>query len=596
MAAGGGGRADDDGEPNPYLPPAAGGPGGGPGPSGPANAFWAVPSASDPTAPLPPDASPSPAPPAGTDPPPVVLPPVAPRPPSQTPSPAPQSPPAHPFTQVSRSPSRRRLVVGIVALAAAVLYGLNALVGSIGELFDSPTDPRGPASTGAPASPGGTSTADPTGPTASPSTADGELPIAWQVDPASIVAGADLVYSWDGQVDSSQIAVTPDAWIVGLGANYSTLEHVAGLDPRSGGTLWTHEIGHGACAHDVVDAVLACLTTSSAVPEDGVAAEPYVLARIDVATGEVTEVPTTLTSVWSLHHRPEGLLVLGVTEPNAPHASLSLLAADGSVKWTTDVGEVAGAELMFSDVLSGSGDKPDPNRTMERVRWRDLDGGTALLWSQPGAMLVDLATGPVGDVIDCNRATPARDALYCMSYDKPGDTSVTSVHRYDLTGSLQWSTPGVRLAYPSDSSPARPAFLRDRELIGLDLATGAPGELLHSFATPGAQVWTGNVAEPSGYGDASRAVVIGEDDAAVGLLEGADQVAWTVPVSEEAYVWDVLLLDGVTVLHLSDAAVGLDPVTGAELWRFAGVETDSVAAGDAIAEAGYRGITRRDVP
>lgn len=470
----------------------------------------------------------------------------------------------------------RRLVFPLVALG--LILGLG-LVGSVVNQSMRPDD---------------SGTADPTGgPTSSSAT---ELPFTWVVEPSAIVAGTELVYTWDGQVGSSQMAVSPQAWMVGLGADYETLQHIAGLDPETGETLWTYEVGQGACGQDVIDGQLACLATSSSVAESGIAAQPYRLVLIDVATGEVRESPTAITSVRSLSYRPEGLLVLGVTEPAAPHAAISLVSAlDGSSLWTSDIGTIAGAELMFSDFLSGSGDKPSRTREMERVRWRELGDGSALLWSQPGALIIDLASGPVGSVIDCARATPTEDALYCMTYDDPNDNTVTSVHRYDRQGVQQWSTPGLRLAFPSDSTPGRPVALVGRDVVGLDLATGTPGAVLYSFATPGAQAWTGNIAEPDVYGNASNAVVIGEDDAALSMVEGEDRIAWTVPLSD-AYVWDVLYFEGVTVLNLSDSAVGVDPVTGAELWRYEGISDDSHVAGRAIAETSYLGVSRRELP
>lgn len=413
-----------------------------------------------------------------------------------------------------------------------------------------------------------------------PSTPTPDMEVAWlssahDLDPG-LLADAEMRLGVDGSFTGVNFVPGQDVWIVVLSPSAGKSEQVVGVDPTDGHARWNRELPGVLCGDKVLDGALVCLSGE---------AGSWTGHVIDVATGEdLTTWPTTLDSALSVHLTPERLVVVGEAAP-APHARLTLLALDGTVRWSLDIGELQNAELLFGTFLADDfSGQNDPEATMERLRWRDLDEGRVLLWSTPGVALIDPTTGDVV-VHECRRATPVGEAYFCGTD--------AGIERHDLTGAVAWTTPGLDLAFPPDTSNGRPAALSaDHQLYAVDWRTGVQGQNLHRFR-PTANSFTGTVLAPGAAGDDDHLFVVG-DDAVVALAPGSDEVAWTYVLDE--YANAVAVVGDMAVLD-SWPAIGLDLATGEELWRRSiGPGIYQVAVDDSLVSIGFDGIALLVLP
>src|SRR5699024_757290 len=180
-----------------------------------------------------------------------------------------------------------------------------------------------------------------------------------------------------------------------------------------------------------------------------------------------------------------------------------------------------------------------------------------LLWSTPGAALIDPATGAI-TASQCRRATAAGDHYYCATDE--------GIARRDLDGTVEWTLPDLDLVTPPETTPARPLAVAEQDrLVAVDWEAGTEHGALHRFRLSGG----GFVAGPipvAGGGDAEHTVAWA-GDALLGIEPQDDAVAWTMTLDDDdlPFISDVLAVDG-TLVTDSYPTTGLDPATGEVLW------------------------------
>ena len=377
-----------------------------------------------------------------------------------------------------------------------------------------------------------------------------ELAEDWVLTPAE-AAGADDVLEFDTSPDGAftgpRVISGEDRWAMLTEAGESTPEQIVGIDPASGAVAWRHEAPQGLCGDEIVGGVLACLV------HDG----GWSGLVVDVATGEAQQWDAPdVDSALVVHLTTEGLLVVGDPTPRAPHTMVTLLSLEGEVSWQVDLADIPAAKMLFTDFLQTDVDgQSDGEQIMERPRWRDLDDGRVLLWSTPGAALIDSASGEIS-VSQCRRATAAGDHYFCATDE--------GVVRHGLDGSVQWTLPGLDLAAPPETTPARPLAVADQtELVGVDWADGTEGQVQHRFTLSGGGFVAGTIPVLSG-GSPEHTVAWGEN-ALVGLEPETDQLLWTMDLTDAPHISEVYAVDGILVTD-SYPLLGLDPATGEQLW------------------------------
>ncbi|CAM3566310.1 PQQ-binding-like beta-propeller repeat protein [Occultella aeris] len=423
-------------------------------------------------------------------------------------------------------------------------------------------------------------------PTPDPPATTDHLTETWLATPQDLSpgVGADtqLGIGVDGAFTGPSFIGGESAWIVTLDDAGSAPFAVVGLDPATGAPLWEHDLPGVLCGDAELDGVIMC------VSRDGGAWQGHV---IDAATGEIRlSWATGLTSAATVHHTAAGLIVVGDNEPQAPHARISLLTREGATAWSVDLADVPGGESLFSDFLAsdlGNSDPDDVEATLERPRWRQLDGGLIMLWSTPGAAIIDPATGTVF-AHECRRATVAGSAYYCVT-----DAGIT---RHDLDGKVVWTLPGLTLTHPSDISPGRPVAYDESNyaIVGVDWDTGT---VTHTVATlaPSSGGFVPGVSPLSSSGSPEYLVVAG-GASMIALAPDADTLAWTWEPEDGGYIGDVYVVGDLLVLDGFEQ-VGFDPVTGDELWT-ARVDTGIYrqVVDDRVATIGFEGIALLELP
>lgn len=374
----------------------------------------------------------------------------------------------------------------------------------------------------------------------------------WLLTPAE-AAGADDVTEFntspDGAFTGPVVIAGEEVWAVLTEAGTSTPEQIVGIDPATGQVRWRHAAPGGVCGDEVVAGLVGCLV------HDG----GWSGLVVDVTTGEAHRWQAPgVESVRLVHLAAEGLLVVGDLAPAAPHTMVTLLAPDGEQRWQVDLADVPGAKVLFTTFLQGDVDgQSDTELMMERPRWRDLDEGRVLLWSTPGAALIEPASGDIS-VSQCRRATAAGDHYFCATDE--------GIVRHGLDGAVRWTLPGLDLVSPPETTPARPLAVVDQErLVAVDWQTGTQHGPLHRFRRSGAGFLPGRL--PVMSGGSTEHTVAWADDAVVGLDPQTDAVAWTLDLDDDElpYLSDVFAVDG-TLVTDSSPAIGLDPATGQVLW------------------------------
>lgn len=380
-----------------------------------------------------------------------------------------------------------------------------------------------------------------------------QVEASWVVTPADLTPLAatwELELNIDGAFTGAAFVDAGDVLVVGFGPRDAGAQALAGLDATDGTLLWSRELADVLCGDQVFDGALACVAR-----ED----DSWRYRSIDPRTGDdLATAEVGIADVQTVHAGPDALVVVGPASP-APHADVAAFAPDGTQLWKVDAGTVDGAELLFDDLLASEIGGDPGSVTMERPRWRDLDGGLMMLWSTPGVAIIDPTAGFVV-VHECLRATPAHDRYFCQ--DDAG------INRRDLAGEIVWSTPDLDLVYVDDTSDARPMAVNDAfEVIPLDWETGeviAPA--IHRF-TPRPNGFTGSIMGPSAGGDAQAQYLVQDGDVVVRISDDVDAVDWVFYGDEDtSYIDGVHTLDGVAVLD-SYTLIGLDDSSGDELWR-----------------------------
>ncbi|WP_022919601.1 PQQ-binding-like beta-propeller repeat protein [Ruania albidiflava] len=380
----------------------------------------------------------------------------------------------------------------------------------------------------------------------------GTLTEDWLLTPAE-AAGADDVSEYntspDGAFTGPALITGENVWAMLTKPGTSTPEQVVGIDPANGEVLWRHDVPGGMCGDEIVAGQLACLA------RDG----GWSGLVVDVATGEAHRWEAVgVDSVMLVHLTAEGLLVVGDLAPVAPHTMVTMLALDGEQRWQVDLADVPGAKVLFTTFLQGDVDgQSDTELMMERPRWRDLEEGKVLLWSTPGAALIDPATGDI-TASQCRRATAAGDHYFCATDE--------GIVRRALDGTVEWTLPDLDLVTPPENTPARPLAVAEQDrLVAVDWAAGTEHGALHRFRLSGGGFVAGSIPVASG-GDTEHTAVWA-DDALLALEAEHDAVAWTMNLDDDElpFVSDVFAVDG-TLVTDSYPAMGLDPATGEVLW------------------------------
>ncbi|WP_222848000.1 PQQ-binding-like beta-propeller repeat protein [Ruania zhangjianzhongii] len=428
---------------------------------------------------------------------------------------------------------------------------------------------------------GGSDEADP--PTAPTATEDPTPDLAedWLLTPAE-AAGADDVLEFntspDGAFTGPRVIAGEDRWAMLTEAGESTPEQIVGIDPGMGEVTWRHDAPGGLCGDEIVDGVLACLINDGG----------WSGLVVDVATGEAQQWHAPdVDSALVVHLTSEGLLVVGDLAPRAPHTMVTLLAVDGDVRWQVDLADIPAAKTLFTDFLQTDVDgQSEGEAIMERPRWRDLDDGRVLLWSSPGAALIDPASGEIS-ASECRRATAAGDHYFCATDE--------GVVRHELDGSVEWTMPDLDLLSPPDTTPARPLAVADQtQLVGADWTDGTEGQVQYRFSlTSGGFV---NGAIPLRSGGTPEHTVVWAENAMVGLSPEADEVLWTMDLADAPHLSEVFAVDG-TLVTDSHPVLGLDPATGEQLWTGRTEHGFAVeVVGDRLVSVGYDAIAPLALP
>jgi len=378
-----------------------------------------------------------------------------------------------------------------------------------------------------------------------------QIETSWQIAPAdldnSMPDETIFLPNLDGSFDSEYVLQGEAAWVVAADSEDDYPRQIFGLDPGTGDALWQAELP-AYCGRAIIDDELVCLARDDA--------DEWQLVILDVTTGdEVGRHPTEVSSVRAVHRSEAGLLVVGDPDP-VPHAMVTMLALDGTTSWSVDLGALDDAGQLFGDFLARdfSGDE-EPEATMERLRWRELDEGRVLLFSTPGVALIDTEAGDVL-VHQCLRATPAQEAYFCA-----GDGGIT---RHDLDGQVEWTLADMTLASPTSTSPGRPvALTEDHQWFAVDWETGERGEPLAQFEPRNASTGLPPLP-PTVLGDAEHTFVR-DDQVLIALEPGSDQIAWQMDL-DERHVDEVITLQDMAVLD-SYPHLALDVRTGEELWE-----------------------------
>ena len=391
-------------------------------------------------------------------------------------------------------------------------------------------------------------------PTEEPTT---DLAVDWVLTPAE-AAGADDVEEFntspDGAFTGPRVIAGTEQWAMLTESGEDTAEQVVGIDPGTGGVSWRHDVPDGLCGDAIVEGMLACLShDGTGSPREG----GWSGLVVDVATGEAQqwEAPD-VESALVVHLTADGLLVVGDVAPHAPHAMVTLLSLDGEVRWQVDLADIPAAEELFTDFVQTDVEgRSEGEQIMERPRWRDLDDGRVLLWSSPGAALIEPASGEI-TASACRRATAAGDHYFCATDD--------GVVRHGLDGSVEWTMPDLDLVSPPESTPARPLAVADQtQLMSADWTDGTEGQVQYRFRLSGGGFVSGTIPLRSG-GSPEHTVAWG-GDAMVGLEPEADQMLWSFDLTDAGPVSDVFAVDDILVTD-SYPILGLDPATGEQLW------------------------------
>lgn len=467
------------------------------------------------------------------------------------------APPSGRGGKVRTAKSRRNRVIGVIA---GIYVSLNLLVQCVSAILpDSSSSSPGPAPP--------------------PQTEDIEA--TWITTPTDLdpelSTEARFWPSLDGGFDSRYIVDAGPIWVVGTEGTGDRPFQLFGLNTANGTESWNVELPAGQCGHTVIEETLAC------VRQDG---DIWSLVLLDVTTGEeISAIETDLDSVRAVHRTELGLLVIGDADP-APHAQLTLIQPDGEAAWSLDVADLDGAEQLFDDFLSRdfSGDE-QPEESMERLRWRDLDDGMVLLWSTPGVALIDPDSGTVL-VHRCLRATTIGQAYFCL-----GDEGIT---RHDLSGEVLWTLPDMELATPQRTSDARPlALTEDYQFVAVDWETGEVGAHLADLQPRGGG-FSNTTLPPAAIGTAEHTFIT-DDETLIALEPDSDAIAWQIDLGDR-YARDVTVLDDVAVFD-DYPNWAVEAASGAELWeRRIRVGIYVVAIGEHLAATGLDEIAMLEMP
>ncbi|WP_235019908.1 PQQ-binding-like beta-propeller repeat protein [Ruania rhizosphaerae] len=409
------------------------------------------------------------------------------------------------------------------------------------------------------------------------STTPPQLDTAWVITPSE-AAGTDAVGEFilgtDNAFTGPPFITTDEAWVALAGPEDARRASVVlGIDPQTGTTMWQHDLPSGLCGAEAVNGAVGCVYRS----DDG-----WAVLVIDAATGEITgEGPATaIASVRTVSFSETGLLIVG----EGRRIALTMVGPDGSLIWQEKFADIAGSERLFDTFLQeqmNGEDNAEP--AMERPRWRALTGPHVLLWSTPGAAVINTETG---DVLahECRRATASEDHYYCATDD--------GIVRHELDGSPSWTLPHLDLVSPPDTTPARPVAVdAQNKVVAVDWdSPQAQGPVIalelraDDFRLP-----------PLAGGTPEHYTVQGENTL-VALETTSDTIRWQLDISPYSGS-DVLAVGDLLVID-SSPMLGVDANTGEVLWErttFIGLYLH-VIEDETLATLGFDELARFELP
>lgn len=453
-----------------------------------------------------------------------------------------------------RMGTRRRTgrALGAVATAAVVLLAGCSTTGGSG-------------ATGEPTSP--SSSSEPSAsPTAPPSLAAPPSVATWSVSTAAFGDGLNFD-EWSDEFTVDLVLTLPDVWVVGLAEKpVRMLSALVGLDPATGAELWRQDVSTGLCSQHMVDGRIACLTSAQGTDDQNGLLGPLELVSIDASTGEAVRASSSVRDPIRIFPTAPGVLVVTPSQErvpgegdSAPGARLSLLDWSSAHEvWGVELALLPQGELLFAH--NGGED------LMQVVPgWAEVSG-TVVLGSTlaDGVLLVDPAAGPI-TVTACEHHVVFQDSLFCQVTNRK--TKKTAVLRRDLAGVALWAADDLALPLATVPQGTQPVALRGTRVVDVDWETGSVGAEVLDLGDPADRQFSRGLGI-AGLGGADPTFVH-NDDETVAAFNGDGSLAWTKQGMPNS-VRELATQGDLVVLADHDGLVmGLDRLTGAELWRMA---------------------------
>ena len=398
------------------------------------------------------------------------------------------------------------------------------------------------------------------------------LPTVWSLDARTVAPDRSSHYFSDG-IDGTAgtaIVATDDRWIALLvGRDTTDGEEPAALlaiTPDSGEVAWTLDLPGAICSDRTdEDGSLPCLTGTG---------DDWELSRVDLTGGTVTEsVPVDITEPRQVHLADDGLLVVSESAPGV-HSQLSLLAADGASRWSADLLQLVGGEVLFREQRTDDGGKE--MALASGSVWTDV--GDAVLLGKSDFVHIRAAT----EQLQVHQG----DALAVVD-DQFFYSSVRGSVGYDADGSKLWIQPDVALVRSADDHPAgRLLHAGETTLHSVDPRTGEPSTAIHDFEDRMGSVQLS--------GPADDAYVINRSEV-LRLTEDGSGVRWTAKLPDANSLSQGITLEDTTVVTTSPAT-GLDASSGEERWRADVLGSDLTVIDGRLVERDFRTITVHSLP
>ena len=458
--------------------------------------------------------------------------------------------------------TRRRAgrFLGAIATVAVVVAGCSTTGGS-----DSTADPTASPSSSAPSSTPTDASNESASPTASPSLAPPPSVATWSVSAGAFREGLEFV-EWSGQWGVDVVVALPEVWVVGLAEEKAMmLTSLVGLHPDTGAELWRQDVSTGMCSQQLVNDQIICLTSAQGADDQGVLLGPLEVVSIDASTGEATRTPSTVIEPIRIFPTTSGVLVVTPSQErvpgegdSAPGARLSLLDfSTGGEVWGVELGLLPQGDLLFA--RNGGG-----GLMQVLPLWQEASGVVVLGSSlAPGIALIDPAVGLIGGVVACEHQVVFHDSLFCQVTNRK--TEASSVLRRNLAGEALWAADDLALPLARVPQGTQPVALRGTRVMQVDWETGAVGGVVLDLGDPADRQFSQGLGI-SGLGGADP-TFIHNDNEMVAAFNGDGSLAWTKQGWRSAPRELAAQGDLVVLADHDGVLMGLDRLTGAELWR-----------------------------